>query len=148
MAWDTDKNIQSFWQLSANQVTQSTYKYQIFQSFYLNQLKTYFTAEDNIKQFLVHMVMLMLQLSRKQLFPLPLAKKNLTCTSILNKLKFYFSAKLDYNAYSNHKKSFEHTETLSCHKLSDNILNISVDWAAPSKIPQAEDEQKLHRKYQ
>ena len=92
MAWDTGKNIQSFCQLSTNQAPQSTYKYQICRSLYLDQLKTYFTAEDNTKQFLVHMVCSCFNSQENSSFPSHWWK-NLTCTSVLNKPKFYFSAK-------------------------------------------------------
>lgn len=65
LVWDTDKNIKVFSNYPQTKLHKEHIKYQVFRSLYLNQLKTYFTAEDNTKQFLVHMVMLMLQLSQE-----------------------------------------------------------------------------------
>lgn len=72
-AWNTDMNIQNF----SPRTTRYTHKHQIFRSLYLNQLKTYSTAEDNTKQLLVYMVISAhaSTLSRTQLFPFLLLKK-------------------------------------------------------------------------
>lgn len=63
-----DRNIQSFQQLPSNQASSNAYKHQLFQSVFFSQLKIYFTAKYGKHKFLVHVLMLMLQLSRKQLF--------------------------------------------------------------------------------
>lgn len=70
----------------------------MFRNLHLNQLGTYFTAEENTKQFLVCIFMFKLQLPPENVLSPPTGEKKLTSTSALNKLKLYFTAKQDYNA--------------------------------------------------
>lgn len=65
----------------------------MFRSLHLNQLETHFTAEENTKQFLVHIVMFKLQFPPENVISPPIGEKKLTSTSVLNKLKLYFTAK-------------------------------------------------------
>lgn len=84
----------------------------MFRNLHLNQLGTYFTADENTKQFLVRIIMFKLQLPPENVLSPPTAEKKLTSTSALNKLTLSFTAKQDHNAWSNHKKSYEHTKKI------------------------------------